>query len=101
MGHILENVVYLELLRRGCKVYVGQFQDIEIDFVAESSAGRTYYQVAATVRDPQTLARELEPFRRVRDHYPRVLLTLDEDPDADFEGIRKINALDWLLAESI
>ena len=49
----------------------------------------------------QTLARELEPFRRVRDHYPRVLLTLDEDPDADFEGIRKINALDWLLAESI
>ncbi len=101
VGHILENVVYLELLRRGCKVYVGQSQDIEIDFVAESSTGRTYYQVAATVRDPQTLARELEPFRRVRDHYPRVLLTLDEDPDADFEGIRKINALDWLLAESI
>lgn len=98
-GHILENVVYLELIRRGYSVSVGKVGDQEVDFVAESRDGLVYYQVAASVRDASTLERELRVLQAIRDNYPKYLLTLDEDPDADFEGIRKINALDWLLEE--
>lgn len=98
-GHILKNVVYLELVRRGYRVYVGKVGDQEVDFVAESRDGLAYYQVAASVRDASTLERELRALQRIHDNYPKYLLTLDEDPDADFEGIRKKNALDWLLEE--
>lgn len=98
-GHILENVVYLELIRRGYSVSVGKVGDQEVDFVAESRDGLVYYQVAASVRDASTLERELRVLQAIRDNYPKYLLTLDEDPDADFDGIRKINALDWLLEE--
>lgn len=97
VGHMLENVVYLELIRRGYDVYVGKVDDMEVDFVAESSDGIAYFQVAATVREESTLERELRVLRKIGDNYPKILLTLDEDPDADFEGIRKRNALDWLL----
>lgn len=97
MGHILENIVYLELLRRGYKVYVGKVDDLEIDFVAENRNGLTYYQVALTVRDEQTLNRELKSFKKTGDHYPKILLTLDMDLDADYDGITKINVVDWLL----
>ena len=96
-GHILENVVYLELIRRGYDVCVGKVDDMEVDFVAESSEGTIYYQVAATVREESTLERELRVLQRINDNYPKYLLTLDEDPEADFEGIRKKNVLDWLL----
>lgn len=97
VGHILENVIYLELLRRGYDVYVGKIDNLEVDFVAMDDKKTTYYQVAATVRDEQTLARELMPLQRINDHYPKLILTLDEDPEADYEGIRRVNALDWLL----
>lgn len=97
-GHILENVVYLELLRRGYSVSIGKVDDMEVDFVAESPKGIVYFQVAATVREKATLERELRVLRKIRDNYPKYLLTLDEDPEADFEGIRMINALDWLLS---
>lgn len=97
VGHILENVVYLELLRRGYSVYVGQVGDLEVDFVAVSETVTTYYQVAATVRDRSTLDRELAPLQKINDHYPKLVLTLDEDPTADYEGIKIINVLDWLL----
>jgi len=97
VGHILENVVYLELRRRGYQVYIGKVDELEIDFVAMDQAGRAYYQVAATVRELATLERELAPLRNISDHYPKYILTLDEDPDADYEGIRKVRALDWLL----
>ena len=97
VGHILENVVYLELLRRGFTVYVGQIGNLEVDFVAESEAGTTYYQIAATVREKSTLHREIAPLLQINDHYPKLILTLDEDPTADYEGIKVINALDWLL----
>lgn len=96
-GHILENVVYLELLRRGYDVYVGKLDELEVDFVAVNSEGTTYYQVAATVRDEATLERELRPLQKISDHYPKRILTLDEDPAADYDGIRRINALDWLV----
>ena len=97
VGHVLENVVFLELLRRGCKVHIGKVGSLEVDFVAETSNGMEYYQVAATVRDTTTLERELAPLRKIRDHYPKVLLTLDEDPSDNIDGIRKLNVLDWLL----
>ena len=97
VGHILENVVYLELLRRGYRVYIGKVDEMEVDFVAIDQSGRTYFQIAATVREPATLERELAPLRKIPDHYPKYILTLDEDPDADYEGIRKIRVLDWLM----
>lgn len=97
VGHILENVIYLELLRRGYEVYVGKVDELEIDFVAMEQKRPTYYQVAATVRDEETLARELAPLQKLTDHYPKYILTLDDDPEADYDGIRRINALDWLM----
>ena len=97
MGHILENIVYLELLRRGYKVYVGKVDDLEVDFVAENRSGLKYYQVALTVRDEKVLERELKSLQRTGDHYPKYLLTLDMDLEADYDGITKINVIDWLL----
>ncbi|MCL1849378.1 MAG: ATP-binding protein [Clostridiales bacterium] len=97
VGHILENVVYLELLRRGYEVYIGKVDKLEVDFVAMSQSGRLYFQVAASVREPSTLERELAPLQRISDHYPKYILTLDEDPDADYDGVRKVRALDWLV----
>jgi hypothetical protein len=96
-GHILENVVYLELLRRGFEVYVGKVNEYEVDFVAQNSKGTTYFQVALSVRDEKTLERELRPLQAIRDHYPKFLLTLDDDPENQYDGIRRINARDWLL----
>ena len=97
LGHILENIVYLELLRRGYKIYVGKSGDKEIDFVAENSRGIQYFQVAYTVRDEKTLERELSALESINDHYPKFILTMDVDPEVDYNGIRKRNVLDWLL----
>lgn len=104
MGYILENVVYLELLRRGYKVYIGKYDDLEIDFVAKNSENTIYYQVALTTREAtegnnEILERELAPLKKINDNYPKYILTLDDDLDADFDGIKKINVLDWLLEE--
>ena len=96
-GHILENVVYLELLRRGYDVYVGKVDEFEVDFVAQNRKGTTYFQVALTVRDEKTLERELRPLQAIKDHYPKVILTMDDDPEVHYDGIRRINARDWLL----
>lgn len=96
-GHILENVIYLELLRRGYDVYVGKVGEFEVDFVAQNGKGTVYFQVALSVRDDKTLDRELRPLRAIKDHYPKVLLTMDEDPEIHYDGIRRINARDWLL----
>lgn len=96
VGHFLENIVYLELIRRGYEVYVGKVDDMEIDFVAQNTQGNTYIQVSASVRDENTLARELKPLKAVRDNYPKIVLTLDDDPDGDYDGIIRKNALDWL-----
>lgn len=97
VGHVLENVIYLELLRRGYEVYVGKVDDLGVDFVAMDQKRTIYYQVAASVRDENTLRRELTPLQKIPDHYQKVILTLDEDPEADYDGIRRINALDWLV----
>lgn len=97
LGHILENIVYLELIRRGYRVFIGKTGDKEVDFVAENSKGITYFQVAYTVRDQKTLERELKALESINDHYPKYILTMDVDPEVDYNGIRKINVLDWLL----
>jgi predicted AAA+ superfamily ATPase len=98
MGYILENVIYLELLRRGYDVFVGKTGNAEVDFVAADEHGIEYYQVALTVRDDNILQRELAPLNSISDHNPKYLLTLDDDPPANYNGIRQINALDFLLS---
>ncbi len=97
VGHVLENVVYLELIRRGFDVYIGKVDEVEVDFVCKDETGLRYIQVAATVRDENTLARELKPLQKIADHYPKCIMTLDRDPIADYDGIKRINALDYLL----
>lgn len=98
-GRILENIVFLELLRRQKKVYIGKMDNLEVDFVAIDENDITYYQVAATVRDEKTLKRELASLQQIKDQYPKYILTLDEDPTADYDGIKRINALKWLMGE--
>ncbi len=101
IGHILENVVYLELLRRGYEVYIGKAGELEVDFVAMRQNQITYFQVAATVREETTLKRELASLEKIHDHYPKFILTLDEDPEADYNGIRRVNALEWLMGSPL
>ena len=98
MGHILENVIYLELLRRKGNAYVGQFDKNEIDFVVINSNEIEYYQVALTVLDENTLKRELDTFKNIKDNYPKYLITLDDVMvNTDYDGIKVVNALEWLL----
>jgi len=98
LGHQLENIVYLELLRRGNKITIGKLAEQEVDFVTSNAEGICYYQVAATVLDDNTLTRELAPFQKIPDNHPKFLLTLDDImPNANHNGIRQINVIDWLL----
>ena len=98
MGHILENAVYLELLRRGYRVYVGKNAGAEVDFVVQDIDGNTeYYQVSWSVRDEQTLKRELGALESIEDHNPKYILTMDNDPPISYTGIRQKYALEWLL----
>ena len=98
-GHILENVIYLELLRRGYEVYIGKVDDLEVDFVAINSKGIEYYQVAETTRDNETLERELKPLQNIKDNFPKYILTSDVEPETTYDGIIKINVLDWLISK--
>ena len=104
-GHILENIVYFELLRRGYKVYVGKndlrdasgrYKSVEIDFVTENSAGISYFQVAESVTSPETLERELASLKNISDHCPKFILTRDYG-EFNYDGIKQINVLDWLV----
>lgn len=97
-GHILENIVYLELIRRGYRVYVGHLQNGEIDFVAKMPHRLEYYQVSYSVMDDTTLRRELSPLEKLDDNYPKYLLTMDVLHKTDnHNGIEQKNFLDWLL----
>jgi len=97
-GHILENIVYLELLRRGYQVYVGVIDHLEVDFLAISSGDeRMYIQVAYTTDREETLKRELLPLQLIKDNYPKLLLTMDTVlPEQNFGGIKKTSVLNWL-----
>ena len=101
-GHILENVVYLELLRRGYDVYIGKVDEFEVDFVAINNDGKVYVQVAETLRgslsdDNKILDRELRSLKKINDNYEKIILTLDKMPLANEDGIKIQNVFDWLL----
>jgi len=102
-GHILENVVFLELMRRGYEVYIGKIGVAEVDFIATGDEGIEYYQVAYTVRGEAgaggktTLERELAPLEAINDHNPKYLLTMDVAPLITHNGIKQVNVIDWLL----
>ena len=72
---------------------------MEVDFVAQNRKGTTYIQVALSVREEKTLERELKSLKAIKDHYPKLLLTMDDDPEVHYDGIKKINARDWLLQD--
>ena len=98
-GHILENIVYLELLRRGYDVYVGKVEDYEIDFVAINSSGKKYVQVCETLKDNENkiLKRELNSLQKINDNYEKMILTMDKIPVSNEEGIIVKNVLEWLI----
>ena len=97
-GHVLENIVYLELLRRGYQVFVGKVGDLEVDFTAIKGQDIEHYQVAWTAIEEKTLKRELQSLEQINDHNPKFLLTMDYIPVTSHNGIKQINVLDWLLA---
>jgi len=100
ISHWLENIVYFELLRRNRDVYVGKIDNKEVDFVVIDNEGYTsYYQVAWTTMTPETLERELGSLHAIKDSNPKYLLTMDMDLNPVYNGIRKLNVADWLLAK--
>ncbi len=99
LGHNLENIVYLELLRRGYEIYVGKIGVNEVDFIAIKNGITEYYQVSQTVMAEETLERELKPLNSIKDHNQKFLITTDEVPLTTHNGIKQINIIDWLLEE--
>ncbi len=96
LGHILENLVYLELIRRGYQVYIGKVGNLEVDFIAEKNGEKIYYQVAATILDPATYEREFAPLKAIPDNYPKYVLTLDEFPMGE-DGINQKNVIEFFM----
>lgn len=100
LGFSLENIIYLELLRRGHKVNIGKVGTTEVDFVAEKDNRLHYYQVTASLTDENTFVREITPLKNLTDNYPKTILTLDRFTLGDYDGIESVNAVDWLLGKS-
>lgn len=98
IGHILENIVYLELVRRGYSIYIGKVGDLEVDFVVENGDQKIYYQVSASVLDPLTFEREIAPLRKIKDNYPKYIISMDEI-SMNEEGIQQVNIMDFLLKQ--
>jgi len=96
-GHILENVVYLELIRRDYRVYVGKVGNTEIDFVAEKPSEKLYVQVTESMLDETVRERELRPLRSIRDNYEKIILSMDRSYITSYDGIRAANVIDFLL----
>ncbi len=97
MGHIIENIVAIELVRRGYNIYVGKQKDYEVDFVAKKNNEIIYYQVAYTLSTDTVRQRELRPLQKIQDNYPKYILTLDPIIELDDNGIKILNLIDWLL----
>ena len=99
-GHLLENIIYIELKRRNNQVWIGKTNQLEVDFVVRNNQGYTQYiQVSQTVQNPVTLARELAPFNNIADHHEKILITMDYETGT-YNGIKKINAVEWLLNQN-
>jgi len=99
MGYVLENIVFLELKRRGYEIYIGKNDTEEVDFVVSNQDGLRYIQVALSVKDEKTLERELKPLNNIKDHFPKVLITFDFEPVIYHNGIKQINIIDFLLGK--
>lgn len=99
-GHILENIIYMELLRRGFDVYIGKIGSMEVDFIAVKANKKIYYQVSASILDEKTKDRELRSLVSIPDQYDKVLLTMDRPYVEDFEGIKWVNIIDFLLEDN-
>lgn len=97
-GHIIENIVFLELLRRDYRVYIGKVGETEVDFVAERPNNKLYIQVTETMQSPETRERELRPLRMIQDNYEKIILSMDRDFIKSYDGIKSLNLLDWLLS---
>ena len=98
-GRVLENVVFLELMRRYPNVYIGKVDNMEVDFITTDGQEVSYYQVCASMRDEATRIRELKPLQAIGDNFPKTVLTLDPDPVTYYNGIKQQNAVDWLLGK--
>lgn len=97
-GHIIENIVFLELIRRDYHVYIGKFKETEIDFVAEKPNDKLYIQVTESILSPETRERELRPLQMIPDNYEKIVLSMDRNYITSYEGIKSLNLIDWLLA---
>ena len=95
-GSVLENVVCIELLRRGYKVYIGKLNDLEIDFVCEKMFEKIYIQVTESINDETTRERELRPFRLINDNYEKIILTMDKNMLSDIEGVKVLSIVEWM-----
>lgn len=98
-GHILENIVYLELLRRGYNVSIGKIGEYEVDFVAENPEEIIYFQVTQTLREDAVKEREVRSLENIQDNYEKVILTMDKSINKDINGIKVKNLIDWLLED--
>lgn len=96
-GHIIENVVFLELIRRDYRVYIGKVGSTEVDFVAEKPNEKIYVQVTESMQSPETRERELKPLRAIKDNYEKIVISTDRDYINSYDGIKAINLTDWLL----
>ena len=97
LGFSIENIVYFELHRRGYEIYVGKNKSLEVDFIARKHNEYMYVQVTASMMEESTFEREMKPLREIKDNYKKIVLTLDEFTTGDYEGIKVINVIDWLL----
>ena len=97
-GHIIENIVFLELIRRDYRVYIGKFGETEIDFVAEKPNDKLYIQVTESMLSPETRERELRPLRMIPDNYEKIVLSMDRDYITSYDGIKSLYLIDWLLS---
>lgn len=96
-GHIIENIVFLELIRRDYRVYIGKIGDTEIDFVAEKPNDKIYIQVTESMQSPETRERELRPLRMIPDNYEKIVLSMDRNYINSYDGIKSLYLIDWLL----
>ena len=100
-GHILENVVYFELLRRGYDVAIGKLGDYEIDFIASNANEKLYFQVTESMNSEAVRTRELAPLQKIKDNYEKIILSLDTGLEKEFDGIKSVNVIDWLLEKKV
>lgn len=98
-GHIIENIVFLELLRRDYRVYIGKVGEVEVDFIAEKPDDKVYIQVTESMQSPETRERELRPLRLIPDNYEKIVLSMDRSFIHSYDGIKAQNLIDWLLGE--